>query len=181
MSAPAVLAGRPTVRIRGTEYPVLLPTVRDPRLAPRRGDRVVPGLRPDGFRFELSIAHIFLSLLTCALLDFDRLLAAPADHVARERAAHRKRPALLLRVNGTHHGDWWCMRGWWIFAANDAPAILSKHPDPFRGRQSSTPRTSDSSSASSSSARSVDPPTSVGADVVPGSRSRSRSSSSAGS
>ena len=32
MSAPATVAGRPTVRIRGTEYPVFLPTVRDPRL-----------------------------------------------------------------------------------------------------------------------------------------------------
>ena len=32
MSAPALAAGRPTVRIRGTAYPVLLPTLRDPRL-----------------------------------------------------------------------------------------------------------------------------------------------------
>ena len=28
----AAVEGRPTVRIRGTAYPVLLPTLRDPRL-----------------------------------------------------------------------------------------------------------------------------------------------------
>src|SRR5207248_87826 len=33
MSAPALVGvGRPTLRFRGTSYPVLLPTVRDPRL-----------------------------------------------------------------------------------------------------------------------------------------------------
>ena len=35
MSAPAIAGpGRPAVRIRGTSYPVLLPTLRDPRLHP---------------------------------------------------------------------------------------------------------------------------------------------------
>lgn len=35
MSAPALVgAGRPTLRIRGTAYPVLPPTLRDPCLHP---------------------------------------------------------------------------------------------------------------------------------------------------
>ena len=32
MTAPPPAEGKPTIRIRGTAYPVLLPTLRDPRL-----------------------------------------------------------------------------------------------------------------------------------------------------
>ena len=35
--------------------------------------------------------------------------------------------ALILRVPGTIHGDWWSMRGWWIFAGTAAISLLSKY------------------------------------------------------
>ena len=41
--------------------------------------------------------------------------------------------AFVLRVPGTAHGDWWSMRGWWIFAGTAAFSLLSKHIISFRG------------------------------------------------
>ena len=35
--------------------------------------------------------------------------------------------ALILRVPGTEHGDWWSLRGWYVFAATAALAVLSKY------------------------------------------------------
>ena len=42
--------------------------------------------------------------------------------------------AFILRVPGTVHGDWWSMRGWWIFAGTAALALLSKYLIRWRGR-----------------------------------------------
>ena len=41
--------------------------------------------------------------------------------------------AFILRVPGTEHGDWWSMKGWWIFAGTAAVSILSKHVITWRG------------------------------------------------
>ena len=71
MSAPAVVAGRPIVRIRGTgEYPVSSPTgcgIR--RRLHLAADRLAPGVRADGVRVPALTAQILVSLLTCAVLE----------------------------------------------------------------------------------------------------------------
>ena len=41
--------------------------------------------------------------------------------------------AFILRVPGTQHGDWWSMRGWWIFAGTAAVSLLSKYVIKWRG------------------------------------------------
>ena len=41
--------------------------------------------------------------------------------------------AFVLRVPGTEHGDWWSMKGWWIFAGTSAVALLSKYVIRVRG------------------------------------------------
>ena len=41
--------------------------------------------------------------------------------------------AFILRVPGTAHGDWWSLRGWWIFVATAAVSLLSKHVIRWRG------------------------------------------------
>src|SRR5207244_8359741 len=38
-----------------------------------------------------------------------------------------------LRVPGTHHGDWWSLNGWWIYAGTSAVALLSKYLIKWRG------------------------------------------------
>jgi len=131
LADPAV--GR-TLTIRGTAYPVLLPNVRDPRL---RIAAVITSLQVIGqtaFGFELSIAQILVSLLTCAVLELGitfhrrRVIMWPASALLTGNGI-----AFVLRVPGTEHGDWWSMKGWWIFAGTATVAILSKHLIRFRG------------------------------------------------
>jgi Na+-transporting NADH:ubiquinone oxidoreductase subunit NqrB len=134
MSAPA-LAGRPSLRIRGTQYPVLLPTARDPRLQLAAVIVTLQVLGQTAFDFQLSIAQILVSLVTAAVLEFaiafrtQRVLMWPASALLTGNGV-----AFVLRVPGTEHGDWWSMKGWWIFAGTSAVALLSKYLIRVRGR-----------------------------------------------
>src|SRR5256885_5914680 len=119
MSAPALAAANPpTLRIRGTRYPVLLPTLRDPRLHLAAVIVSLQVLGQVAFEFRLSIAQILVSLLTCALLEVgiafrrQRVIMWPASALLTGNGV-----AFILRVPGTEHGDWWSLRGAWIFAA----------------------------------------------------------------
>jgi len=136
VSAPALVGvGRPTLRIRGASYPVLLPTIRDPRLHLAFVIVSLQVLGQAAFGFELSIAQILISLGTCAILEFgitfrrDRVIMWPASALLTGNGV-----AFVLRVPGTEHGDWWSLRGAWIFAATAAVSLLSKHVIRFRGR-----------------------------------------------
>ena len=133
-AATAGASGR-TVLIRGTTYPVLLPTLRDPRLHLAAVIVSLQVLGQAAFRFDLSIAQIFVSLGTCAVLEFTialwrhRVIMWPASALLTGNGV-----AFVLRVPGTQHGDWWSLNGWWIYVATAAVALLSKHVIRFRGR-----------------------------------------------
>ena len=136
MSAPALVgAGRPTLRIGGTSYPVLLPTVRDPRLHLAAVIVSLQVLGQAAFDFRLSIAQILVALFTCAVLEVaiavrrQRVIMWPASALLTGNGV-----AFILRVPGTEHGDWWSLRGWWIFAGTAAVALLSKYVVRYRGR-----------------------------------------------
>jgi hypothetical protein len=136
MSAPAAVgADRPTVRIRGTAYPVLLPSWRDPRLHLAGVIVSLQVLGQVAFDFKLSIAQILVALVTSAVLEIaiafrrQHVLMWPASALLTGNGV-----AFILRVPGTEHGDWWSMHGWWIFAATAAVALLSKYVITFRGR-----------------------------------------------
>ncbi len=129
MSAPALAgAGPPTVRIRGTAYPVLLPRLRDPRLHLAAVIVTLQVLGQTAFGFRLSIAQILVALGTCAALEVaiafrrQRVIMWPASALLTGNGV-----AFVLRVPGTEHGDWWSLRGAWIFAATAAVGLLSKH------------------------------------------------------
>ena len=133
-ASAAVDAGRPVIRIRGTTYPVLLPTVRDPRLHLAAVIISLQVLGQTSFGFNLSIAQILVSVLTCAVLEIaitfrtQRVLMWPASALLTGNGV-----AFILRVPGTEHGDWWSMNGWWIFAGTAAISLLSKYVIKFRG------------------------------------------------
>jgi ASPIC and UnbV/FG-GAP-like repeat len=129
MSAPALAApGGRILTIRGTPYPVLLPTVRDPRLHLASVIITLQVLGQAAFDFRVSIAQILLSLGTCALLEVgiafrrQHVLMWPASALITGNGV-----AFILRVPGTEHGDWWSLRGWWIFVGTAAVSLLSKY------------------------------------------------------
>jgi Na+-translocating ferredoxin:NAD+ oxidoreductase RnfD subunit len=131
-AAPA--AGRPVVVIRGTPYPVLLPKLSDPRLHLAATITSLQVLGQAAFHFRLSIAQILISLATCAVLEVaiaarrQRVLMWPASALLTGNGV-----AFILRVPGTRHGDWWSLRGWWIFVATAGISLLSKHVIQWRG------------------------------------------------
>ena len=135
MSASAALAGKPNVRLRGRSYPVVLPTWRDPRLHLAATIISLQVLGQVAFEFRLSIAQILVAIGTCAVLEFGiaffrhQVILWPASALLTGNGV-----AFVLRVPGTEHGDWWSMRGWWIFAGTAAVALLSKYLIRFRGR-----------------------------------------------
>ena len=136
MSAPALAGvGTPMLRIRGSAYPVLLPSLRDPRLHLATVITSLQVLGQVAFDFNLSIAQILVSLATCAVLEVtiafrrQRVLLWPASALLTGNGV-----AFVLRVPGTEHGDWWSMHGWWLYAGTAAVALLSKYVIRFRGR-----------------------------------------------
>ncbi len=133
-SALAVAGGR-GLTIHGTRYPVVLPSSRDPRLHLAAVIVSLQILGQAALDFRLSIAQILISLGTCALLEMgitlwrQRVIMWPASALLTGNGV-----AFILRVPGTRHGDWWSLRGWWIFAGVAAVSLLSKHVVRIRGR-----------------------------------------------
>ncbi len=133
-AAPRVPKKR-TVRIRGTEYPVVLPSWKDPR--PHLSLTFVPLyiLGWTEFHFRLSFPQVITPLLTCAVIEFvytfrqKRALIWPASALLTGNGI-----AFILRIPGTQHGDWWSTNGLWIYAAVAAVSMFSKYLITWRGR-----------------------------------------------
>jgi Na+-translocating ferredoxin:NAD+ oxidoreductase RnfD subunit len=109
-------------------YPVLLPSVRDPRLHLAATIISLHVIGQVWLHFELSLTQILVSILTAATLELGivfaerRVIAWPASAMLTGNGV-----AFVLRVNGTQHGDWWSWHGWYVFAAVSALGLLSKH------------------------------------------------------
>ncbi len=136
MSAQSTVGqNRPTLRIRGASYPVVLPKLTDPRLHLATTFVFLHTLGQIEFHFRVSIVQIFTALLTCGLIEaglaFRRqgVILWPASALLTGNGI-----AFILRVPGTEHGDWWSTRGWWIYAGVGAVSLLSKYLITFRGR-----------------------------------------------
>src|SRR5690242_8927397 len=133
MSAPAV-AGGPVLTIRGTQYPVLLPKFRDPRLHLAAVIITLQVLGQTAFGFSLSIAQILVAIGTCALLEAG--IAFFRQHVVLWPASALltgNGVAFILRVPGTSHGDWWSLHGWWVYVGTAAVSLLSKYVIKVKG------------------------------------------------
>jgi hypothetical protein len=104
------------------------PRLRDPRLHVASVVVTVQVLGQVAIGFDLSIAQILVSLVTAAAIELaltvprTRVVAWPASALLTGNGI-----ALILRVPGTEHGDWWSLRGWYVFAAAAALGVLSKY------------------------------------------------------
>ncbi|HEU5215648.1 MAG TPA: FG-GAP-like repeat-containing protein [Gaiellaceae bacterium] len=112
----------------------MLPKLRDPRLHLAAVIVSLQIIGQVGFHFELSIAQILLAIGTAAVLEV--AIAMRSQHVIMWPASAMltgNGVAFVLRVPGTVHGDWWSLRGWWIFVGTSAVSLLSKHVIRWRG------------------------------------------------
>src|SRR5579871_6355620 len=122
------------VAFRGTTYPIVLPKLRDPRLHLAATITSLQVLGQVAFAFRLSISQILVSLATVAAIEVaitawrQRVLMWPASALLTGNGV-----AFVLRVPGTRHGDWWTLRGWWLYVLVSGGSLLSKHVIQWRG------------------------------------------------
>ncbi|HVH62968.1 MAG TPA: hypothetical protein VNA65_05150 [Candidatus Dormibacteraeota bacterium] len=128
-------ARKPSVTIRGRAYPVLLPSLRDPRLHVAAVLLTLQVLGQTVLDFRLSVAQILISLAVGALIEFgvgffkDKVIMWPASGLLTGNST-----AFILRVPGTYHGQWWSTHGIWIFIGVVAVSMASKYLIRWKGR-----------------------------------------------
>ncbi len=131
----AVRARRGTVRIRGRDYRVILPSIRDPRLHVAAVLLTLQVLGQTVLGFRLSVAQILACLAAGAVIEFvvaffkDKAIMWPASGLLTGNST-----AFILRVPGTLHGQWWSTRGIWIFVGVVALGMASKYLIRWHGR-----------------------------------------------
>ncbi|HWP62338.1 MAG TPA: hypothetical protein VNO86_02585 [Candidatus Binatia bacterium] len=122
------------VGIGGRAVPVVLPSVRDPRLHVAAVIISVHVLGQVGLHFQVSLPQILAAILTCAAIEvaitFARTgaLVWPASAMLTGSGV-----ALILRLVGTPPGDPWSTFGWPVFAAIAGLSLLTKYAIRYRG------------------------------------------------
>ena len=125
---------RRTVSIRGREYAVYPPSLRDPRLHVAAVLLTLQVLGQTVLGFRLSVAQILISLAVGAGIEFvvaffkDKAILWPASGLLTGNSS-----AFILRTPGTLHGDWWSLHGIWIFVGVVAISMASKYLIRWRG------------------------------------------------
>ncbi|HXN77510.1 MAG TPA: hypothetical protein VN965_01910 [Candidatus Dormibacteraeota bacterium] len=123
------------MRIRGRDYPVILPSIRDARLHVAAVLLTLQVLGQTVLGFRLSVAQILVSLAVGALIEFgvaffkDHLILWPASGLLTGNST-----AFILRVPGTLHGQWWSLHGIYIFIGVVALGMATKYLIRWRGR-----------------------------------------------
>lgn len=124
----------PTVQVRGRSYPVVLPTLRDPRLHLAAVIVSIHVLGQIALGFRVSVPQILIAILTCAVIEVtwtfarDRSIVWPASAMLTGSGV-----ALILRIVGQERGDHWTFDGWWWFALVAGFALVSKYLIRWRG------------------------------------------------
>jgi len=116
-----------------TTYPLVLPSIRDPRLHVAAVIITIHVLGQVGLGFQVSVPQILAAILTCAVIEValtfrqTRSFVWPASAMLTGSGV-----ALILRVD-TPAGDHWSTDGWWLFAAIAGLSLLSKYVIRYRG------------------------------------------------
>ena len=119
----------------GRAYPLLLPSLRDPRLHVAAVLLTLQVLGQTVLDFRLSVAQILICLAAGALIEFgvgffkDKVIMWPASGLLTGNST-----AFILRTPGTLHGDWWSLHGIWIFIGVVAISMASKYLIRWKGR-----------------------------------------------
>src|SRR5581483_6123514 len=117
----------PVLRLGARSWPVVLPSLGDPRLHVALVIGSVQVLGQVALGFELSVAQILVCLGVCAAIEVgaalwrDHVLLWPASALLTGNSV-----ALIMRTAGTRHGDWWSLQGIEVFVAACVVSMLSK-------------------------------------------------------
>ena len=119
---------RPTVVLRGRPVPVVLPRLSDPRLKLSATIITLTILGLTILRFQLSIPQILACVLLSAIIEVivtyrrEHVLVWPARAIQTGVSV-----AFIFRVGGTHHGDYWTLRGLHLFIFVTLISLLPKY------------------------------------------------------
>jgi hypothetical protein len=123
-----------TLRLGNHQYPVILPSILDPRLHLAAVIVSIHVLGQVVLGFQVSVVQILAAILTCAVIEVvwtfnrSRLLAWPASAILTGSSV-----GLILRVIGTENGDYWSWRGWYLFSLVAGLSLLTKYVIRYRG------------------------------------------------
>jgi len=123
-----------TLSIGGSTYPLVLPTIRDPRLHVAAVIITIHVFGQVGLHFRVSVPQILAAILTCAIIEVvltfrqTRSIVWPASAMLTGSGV-----ALILRVVGTPPDDPWNTYGWYVFAAVAGLSLLTKYVIRYRG------------------------------------------------
>ena len=123
-----------TLTVGGGTYPLVLPSIRDPRLHVAAVIITIHVLGQVGLHFRVSVPQILAAIVTCAILEValtfrqTRSFVWPASAMLTGSGV-----ALILRVVGTPPDDPWSTYAWYVFAGVAGLSLLSKYVIRYRG------------------------------------------------
>ena len=123
-----------TLQFGEREYPVVLPSIRDPRLHVAAVIITIHVLGQVGLGFAVSVPQILAAIVTCAVIEvawtFHQTgsLVWPASAMLTGSGV-----ALILRAVGTQAGDHWTWSNWHLFALVAGLSLVSKYVIRYRG------------------------------------------------
>jgi Na+-translocating ferredoxin:NAD+ oxidoreductase RnfD subunit len=130
---PVRSAGR-SVHVRGREYPIVLPSIRDARLHTAAVVMTIHALGQVTLGFAVSVPQILLAILATAVIEV--AVTAVRNHRLQWPASAMLTGSgvgLILRVGGTQPGDHWSFHGWYLFAGVAAASLATKYLVRWRG------------------------------------------------
>ena len=123
-----------TVGLGAHRYPLVLPTVRDPRLHLAAVIISIHILGQTVLGFRVSVVQILVAILTCAVIEVTWTFASSRSFVWPASAMLTgSGVALILRVIGTENGDYWSWHGWYVFAIVAGLSLLTKYLIKYKG------------------------------------------------
>ncbi len=134
MTQSTISPGR-TISLGGHRYPLILPSIRDPRLGIAAVVLSLHALGQLGLHWPLSVPQILAAILTCAVLEVgitfarSRIIVWPASALLTGSGV-----ALLMRVVGTPADHPWATNGLLLFAGVAAFSLLQKYVIRYRGK-----------------------------------------------
>lgn len=123
-----------TLSLAGGTYPLVLPSVRDPRLHVAAVIITIHVLGQVGLHFNVTVPQIVAAMLTCAIIEVTltfrqgRAFVWPASAMLTGSGV-----ALILRVVGTPSDDPWNTYAWYVFAIVAGLSLLSKYVIKYHG------------------------------------------------